>query len=344
MVGAMALSALELQDAATVAFAAELHAVRWGAGMCIAARIARRLHLDHMRHLVVTWLGCMAAECQGARRACSHLALAVDRLADQVAHQQSIIDSLIANVNEADEEKDAVIEQTHDAQKSIAMQVIKRWIASTTEAMMRSALVKMQQAFSNDSVRVARDSARRQRAQEDELSSIKRDCENVHQRLIEAEEIRKQNAEVERKLKKERDEKIREQSAKISELVSEKSTVEELLAEIRGRVDMVEALAIRNEELEEQLAIALQGAGSSLDDDAMQSRIQALEVKNLEVRKECRTMCQRASLGLLIGNMRWWQVELVSWAAGNWYHHMRLDKKTGAWIPTMPDQTVRPAG
>jgi len=96
---------------------------------------------------------------------------------------------------------------------------------------------------------------------------------------------------------------------------------------------MVEALAIRNEELEEQLAIALQGGGGggTLDDNAMQERIRSLESKNLEVRKECRQMCQRASLGLLIGNMRWWQVELVSWAAGTWYHCMRMDKKNGKW-------------
>ena len=157
----------------------------------------------------------------------------------------------------------------------------------------------------------------------------------VQQRLIEAEEIRKQNAEVDRKLKKERDDKIREQKEKIAELIADKSSVEELLAEIRGRVDMVEALAIRNEELEEQLAIALQGGGGgTLDDSAMQERIRSLEQKNLEVRKECRQMCQRASLGLLIGNMRWWQVELVSWASGNWYHCMRMDKKMGKWKGT----------
>ena len=57
MVGAMALSALELQDAATVAFAAELHAVRWGAGMCMAARIVRRLRMERVRQLIVSWLG-----------------------------------------------------------------------------------------------------------------------------------------------------------------------------------------------------------------------------------------------------------------------------------------------
>ena len=57
MVSTMALSALELQDAATVAFAAELHAVRWGAGMCISVKVVRRIQMDRVRHMIVTWLG-----------------------------------------------------------------------------------------------------------------------------------------------------------------------------------------------------------------------------------------------------------------------------------------------
>jgi len=255
------------------------------------------------------------------------------QLSLQVSHQQSIIDSLMGNVNEAEASRDEVIDQTRNAQKSIALQVMNRWRSAVTNTALRSTIAAMQQGFAQDRVTVARDSARRQRVQEDELTSIKHECEMIQQRLQEAAEIQRRNTEVERKLKKEREDKIKEQQAKIAELVSEKSTVEELLAELRGRVDLVEQLALRNEELEEQLAIALQGAGASVDDVAMQEKVAELEAKNVEVRKQCRQMCQRAALGLLIGNMRWWQVELVSWAAGIWYHYMRQDKKSGVWIP-----------
>ena len=154
----------------------------------------------------------MAAECQGARRACSHLALAVDRLADQVpgrktldpptagtpdtpatacdemlhgscgpqvAHQQSIIDSLITNVNDAEAEKVEVVHQAQGAQKALALSAMRRWVSKGTTGLMRDALVTLQQEFTRANVDAAKDSVNRQRSQEEELAAIKEDCEKV---------------------------------------------------------------------------------------------------------------------------------------------------------------------
>jgi len=95
----LSLSALELQDAATIAFAAELHAVRWGAGMCVAARVARRIQYECARKPIVAWLSRMASECQCARRACTHISLAVEKMALQVSQQQQMISTLVGQID-----------------------------------------------------------------------------------------------------------------------------------------------------------------------------------------------------------------------------------------------------
>jgi len=124
----LSLSALELQDAATIAFAAELHAVRWGAGMCVAARVARRIQYECARQPIVAWLSRMASECQCARRACTHISLAVEKMALQVTQQQQMISTLVGQIGHthigANEDNTAV------RQECALRAVMKDWLAS----------------------------------------------------------------------------------------------------------------------------------------------------------------------------------------------------------------------